>query len=154
MTNSLVEYLKAIYIISNEQAAVRVTDIANLLGYSKPSVNRALNNLKNEGLIEYSPYSNIVLTEEGKVSAGHIMKRHGTLKLFLTEVLEVDDETAETEAKSMKYAVSEHTISKLEQYINKILDLGDLECGYNIASERCRKCVKISKKKKQAWGKE
>ena len=146
LTNSLVEYLKAIYIISNQESTIRVTDIAKRLGYSKPSVNRALNNLKAKELIEYEPYSNIILTDKGKNIAEDIMKGHNTLKLFLTEVLEIDEYIAETEAKSMKYAISEDTVSKLEQYINKILDLGDLDCDYDPTKEKCRNCVKITAK--------
>ena len=66
--------------------------------------------------------------------------------MFLTEVLEIDEEQAEKEAKAMKYAMSEETSKKLDQYISKILDLGDLDCGYNSDSEKCRACVKITAK--------
>ena len=146
MTNSLATYLKAIYIIEGKQSEVRVTDIAQALGYSKPSVTRALSNLKAEELIEYPPYGNVSLTNKGREVAKDIMKRHDTVKLFLTQVLKIEDEVAETEAKSMKYAVSEHTISKLEQYINEILNLGDLKCDYDAKSEKCKKCVKVTAK--------
>ena len=46
----------------------------------------------------------------------------------------------------MKHAISKETMTKLEKYINKILDLGDLECGYDASSEKCRHCVKITAK--------
>ena len=59
LTSSLEEYLKTIYILSNTEKQVRVTDIAKKLGCSKPSVNRALNNLKLENLIEYEAYKDI-----------------------------------------------------------------------------------------------
>jgi len=146
MTNSLVEYLKAIYIISDKHEEARVTDIAKSLGYSKPSVTRALGNLKSEGFVEYPPYGNVRLTERGREIAKDIMKRHDTIKLFLVDVLGIEEDTAEEDAKAMKYAASEHTISKLEQYINKILDLGDLECDYDKASERCKRCLKVTTK--------
>ena len=148
LTNSLAEYLKVIYIISNTQNRVRVTEIARKLGYSKPSVNRALNNLKAENLIKYEAYGDIILTKTGKTVAEGVMKRHDIVKLFLTYVLEIDESIAETEAAAMKNSVSEETVSKLEQYINKILDLGDLECCYDETSEKCRNCVKITAKKR------
>ena len=148
MTNSLAEYMKAIYIISNEQGLVRATDVAKSLGYTKPSVSRALTSLKAEGLIDYPPYGNVTLTEVGKDFAEKIMKSHDTLKLFLTDVLGISCDTAEEEAHSMKYAVSDHTISKLEQYINKILDLGELECGYDASNEKCRRCIKVTSRDK------
>jgi len=148
LTFSQEEYLKAIYIIKNTEKRVRVTDIAKKLGYSKPSVNRALNNLAEEGLINYQAYKEIGLTKKGESLAKDIIKRNDILKLFLIEILEIDENTAEFEATSMKHAVSENTITKLEKYVNKILDLGDLNCGYNKDSEQCRTCVKISAKRR------
>ena len=117
-------------------------------GYSKPSVNRALNNLKAENLIKYEVYGDIILTKAGKTIAESIMKRYDIIKLFLTYVLEIDESVAETEAAAMKNSVSEETVGKLEQYINKILDLGDLECCYDEKSEKCRNCIKITAKKR------
>lgn len=146
LTNSLEEYLKTIYILANTEKQIRVTDIARKLGISKPSVNRALNNLKDIELIEYETYGDIKLTNQGIETAKDIVKRYSTLKLFLTEVLEIDKDVAEIEAKSMKHAISEDTEQKLEAYINKILDLGDLDCGYDATSEKCQNCVKITAK--------
>ncbi len=146
LSNSLEEYLKTIYILKNTEKQVRVTDIAKKLKISKPSVNRALNSLKDLELIEYEAYGDIVLTKAGDELAKDIIKRYSTLKLFLTEVLEIDKDVAEDEAKAMKHAISEDTVKKLENYINKILDLGDLDCGYDENSEKCKKCVKITAK--------
>ena len=146
LSNSLEEYLKTIYILKNTEKLVRVTDIAKRLKISKPSVNRALNTLKDLKLIEYEAYKNIVLTKTGDELSKDIIKRYSTLKLFLTEVLEIDKDIAENEAKAMKHAISEDTVKKLENYINKILDLGDLDCGYDENSEKCKNCIKITAK--------
>ena len=62
LTNSLEEYLKTIYILKNTEDQIRVTDIANKLNCTKPSVNRALNNLKQNNLINYEAYGKIELT--------------------------------------------------------------------------------------------
>ena len=64
LSNSLEEYLKTMYILKNTQNQIRVTDISKRLGYSKPSVNRAINCLKEEKLITYETYGNIELTED------------------------------------------------------------------------------------------
>lgn len=146
LSNSLEEYLKTIYILKNTEKQVRVTDIANRLGISKPSVNKALNNLKDIELIEYEAYGDIILTKEGISTAKEIVKRYSMLKLFLTEVLEVDKDVAEVEAKSMKYAISEDTVKKLEGYINKVLDLGDLDCGYDATNPKCLNCARVTAK--------
>ena len=62
LTYSLEEYLKTIYILKNTEDQIRVTDIANKLNCTKPSVNRALNNLKTNNLINYEAYGKIELT--------------------------------------------------------------------------------------------
>lgn len=146
MSASLEEYLKAIYILIQKHSFARVTDIAKFLNYTKASVNRALKSLKAESLIVYENYGDIELTEKGIATARSIIKRHNTLKAFLTDVLDVDKEIAENEAKTMKHSVSEDTINKLELYIQSIIDVGDLECGYNPENEKCKSCVKLTAK--------
>ena len=149
LTNSQEEYLKTIYILSKKEKEVRVTDIANKLKITKPSVNKAINNLNKINLINYQTYGNITLTEKGKEIAKAILKKFDIVKLFLTQVLEVDEKVAEEEAKSMKYAISEKTQESLEKYIIKILNLEELECGCNINNEKCRNCARIKQKDKE-----
>lgn len=146
LTSSQEEYLKTIYVLEKNNEKVRVTDIANKLKITKPSVNKAINNLKELEIINYETYGDITLTEIGRECAKKIIKRQDTIKTFLVEILELDDKQASEEAKSMKSAISEQTAQKLEKYINRILDLGDLECAYDSNSEKCRKCVKITAK--------
>jgi len=140
LTKSSQEYLKTIYIIENTSSQVRVTDIAKKLGVAKPSVNRALNVLKDEKLVIYEPYGDIKLTSKGKEVSKSILKRYDVLKVFLTEVLDVDEDIADAEATDMKNSVSEETAISLEKYINKILNLDC--CGYDDTSEKCKCCVK------------
>ena len=149
ITNSLEEYLKTIYILKNTEKQIRVTDISKKLNFSKPSVNRALNCLKDEGLILYEAYKNIEMTEKGIEGAKAIVKKQDILKLFLTQVLGVDEETAGVEATNMKHAISEDTTSKLENYIIKTLGLVDLKCNYDLANNKCQNCIKIKGKSKK-----
>lgn len=146
LTSSLEKYLKVIYLLLNTEKEAKVTTISKKLNCSKPSVNRALNTLRNESLIEYEAYGDITLTKKGKEIAKNIVKRYDTLKLFLTEVLEIEDELATIEAEHMKHSVSIETVDKLEAYINKILDLGDLECCYDSNNTKCKTCVKLTAK--------
>ena len=146
LTNSLEEYLKTIYVLVTTEKQARVTTISKKMNCSKPSVNRALNTLKEENLVFYEAYGDIVLTSKGIEVARKIVKRYDTLKLFLTEVLEVEENKAKDEAEFMKHTVSEDTILKLERYINKILDLGDLECCYDSNNTKCKTCIKLTAK--------
>ncbi|MDD2627366.1 MAG: metal-dependent transcriptional regulator [Clostridia bacterium] len=149
LTNSLAEYLKAIYVISKKQEKIRVTDIADMLGYAKPSVNRALKNLKEINLINFEPYKDIKLTDTGIKISKKIMKSHSTLKFFLTELIGIEEDVAETEATSIKTYVSEDTILKLEQYINTTMKLGDMECNYDGSKEKCRNCLYYKMKQRR-----
>ena len=54
----------------------------------------------------------------------------------------------------MKHAISEKTAQKLDKYISQILNLGDLDCGYDANSEKCRNCVKITAKNRMKKNKE
>ena len=62
LTNPLEEYLKTMYVLQNTEGQIRVTDIARKLDCTKPSVNRALNTLKSNGLVHYEAYGKIALT--------------------------------------------------------------------------------------------
>ena len=144
LTNSQEEYLKTIYILENSNKKIRVTDIAKKLNITKPSVNRAIKMLKEINLIEYEAYGDILLTNEGKQYAREILKKQDIVKIFLTDILEVSEEVAEEEAKSMKSAISKETSKKLENYIAQIMNLGDLDCNYDENNPKCQNCVKIT----------
>ena len=102
LTNSQEEYLKVIYILKNTQKDIRVTDIAKKLDKSKASVNNAINLLKNDGLIDYEPYGQIKLTEEGETEAIKIIEAYDIVKLFLTDILNANKENVDEEAKKIK----------------------------------------------------
>ena len=146
LTNSQEKYIKTIYILSKTEKEIRVTDIAKKLDITKPSVNRAIKNLKDIRLLNYETYGEIQLTEEGEKIAQEILKREDVMKLFLSKILDIEEKQAETEAISMKHAISRETEEKLEQFINKVLNLGDLDCDYDETSEKCKNCVKITAK--------
>lgn len=66
ISKALEEYLKTMYILKKQNGNIRVTDIAEKMNCSKPSVNKAINNLKNENLVNYELYGTIELTDERK----------------------------------------------------------------------------------------
>ena len=119
MTSSLEDYLEAIYFLNGKNDYVRVTDIAVELGISKPSVNRAVNTLKERGLVEHEHYGSLKLTEEGTSVARAVAERHIMLKSFLIEILGVESETAEEEACEIEHVLSADTISKMTNYLEK-----------------------------------
>lgn len=149
LTNSQEEYLKTIYLIANSEKNIRVTDIAKKLNITKPSVNRAIKNLKELGLLNYKTYGDIFLTKEGEILAKTILKRQDIIKTFLVEILEVDEKQAQKESSAMKHSISEDTSKKLEEYIQKIFNIGDLDCDYDENNEKCKNCIKITVKNRK-----
>ena len=146
MTASLEEYLKTIYILYNKNKIARVTDIALEMNCTKPSVNRALKVLKEEGYIDYKAYGNINITKKGEEQANKIIRSQIAIESFLTDILKVDNIVAKQEAKIMRYAVCESTIEKFEKYVKKFIDINEKECSlYDPQNEKCINCKKRKK---------
>ena len=140
ISKSLEEYLKTMYILKKQNGYIRVTDIAHNMNCTKPSVNKAINNLKENGLINYETYGAIEITEEGENLAKKILEAYDIVYLFLKDVLNLTTEEAEKEAEKIKSTISDNTINKLAKYVHKVLDLSNLDCDYDINKERCRRC--------------
>lgn len=112
---SLEDYLETIVILS-EKGKVRSIDVAKLMEVSKPSVNKAMNVLKEKGLIEQEAYGDIRLTPSGKEMADTIFNRHKTIRTFLAEVLDVSFENAEKDACKIEHIISEETFKKIAEF--------------------------------------
>lgn len=146
LTNVQKEYLKTIYLLEKSEKEVRVTDIANKLSKTKPTVNYAIKTLKEEKLINYEVYGPITLTNLGKNAAEKVLEAYDIVCLFFTEILKMDKAEAEHEANKIKATLKDETINKLAKYTNETLGLPSLECGYNINNERCLKCLRRERK--------
>lgn len=144
ISSSLEEYLKTMYILSKQNGDIRVTDIANKMNCSKPSVNKALNNLKEEKLINYETYGKIELTASGENLAKKVLAAYDIGYVFLKDVLGLEKNLACKEAEKLKSILEDETINNLAKYVHKVLDFNNLECGYDINKEKCRNCARIS----------
>lgn len=142
ISKSLEEYIKTMYILKQQNGNIRVTDIAEKMNCSKPSVNKAINNLKENGLINYESYGAIEFTETGENLAKKILETYDIVFLFLKDVLELEPRKAEMEAEKMKLSMSDETINKLAKYIHSVLNLNNLNCNYDVNKEKCRSCVR------------
>jgi len=113
-------YLEAILKLEEMSGPVRSIDVANLLGVSRPSVNKAVSVLKKAGMVEQQPYGRISLTPLGREQARAVDFRHQTLKRFLTKILGVEESVAEEDACRMEHVISPETMNRLTDYIQKI----------------------------------
>lgn len=140
ISKALEEYLKNIYIIKSQNKEPRVTDIAKKMNCSKASVNKSIKALKEEGFVSYEAYGQIELTQKGYKLAKKNLEANDIVYLFLTEILNEDEELAKQEAKKIKMVMKDTTLNKLAVYLHNELGLYSLECGYDINNERCIDC--------------
>ena len=111
--------LETILLLEMRNGTVRAVDIANELGYSKPSVTRAMGVLKKAGLVDQELYGTIQLTEAGRKRANEIYDRHVLIKEFLMTVLSLDARTAETDACRIEHIVSQTTIDRIRALLQE-----------------------------------
>ena len=155
ISKSLEEYLKTMYVLKKQKGDIRVTDIASKMNCTKPSVNKAIRNLKANGLVNYEVYGEIELTDEGENHAKKVLEAYDIVNVFLTEILEIPKEEAESQAIKLKSVMSDSTLNKLTKYVHKILGVYELNCNYDINQEKCRCCNrKILKIKKEEYANE
>lgn len=116
------DYLESIYRLSKEVEGadgVRSVDVAEQLGVSKASVNKALSALKESGMVDQTRYGKVTLTPEGAEYAAHVWLCHRVLRSFLTNDLGVDPDTADEEACLMEHALSQDTQKRWIEYMTK-----------------------------------
>lgn len=147
ISKSLESYLKTMYVLKKQNGNIRVTDIANKMQCTKPSVNKALNNLKLSGMITYEAYGPVELTQEGEKLARKALETYDTVYLFFKEVLDLEEEQAESQAEKVKMVISDEAVNKLKSYVHKVLDLNDIGCCYDEKRKECKTCKKAREAK-------
>jgi DtxR family transcriptional regulator, Mn-dependent transcriptional regulator len=113
LSESLEDYLETIFRILQKNPVARVRDIAKSQGVKNSSVVSALKRLAQEGLVEYQAREFVDLTESGRQLGFRLYQRHTFLKRFLTDLLQVDNETAEQDACSMEHSISLTTLDRI-----------------------------------------
>lgn len=140
ISKSQEEYLKTMYVLKIKNGEIRVTDIAESLNISKPSVTKAINNLKGLNLVNNKTYGKIELTDKGEDIAKKVLEAYDISYVFLKDVLGLDEKKARKEAEKLKLTMEDYTLNSLAKYVHKVLNLSELNCNYDIAQERCRTC--------------
>ena len=111
-------YLETILILSKKQPHVRSIDVGEYMGFSKPSVSRAVGLLKTGGYITADEDGYLTLTELGLELATKIYERHNILTSFLTS-LGVDEETASQDACKIEHVLSDESLEAIKKHIGK-----------------------------------
>ena len=121
ISTSSENYLETIYTLSRDGSPVRSIDVATAIGVSKASVNKAISVLREAGMVEQELYGAITLTELGTTRAREVFRRHCTLKTFLNTVLGVPEKIAEADACRMEHVISDETMRRWTDYLEKTL---------------------------------
>ena len=108
-------YLEAILVLSKKTGFVRAIDVSEYLGYSKPSVSRAMGILRNGEYITVDKDGAITLTDSGKKIAEMIYERHTVLSKLLMH-LGVAEETATEDACKLEHAISDESFQAIKNY--------------------------------------
>ena len=108
-------YLETILILSKKNPNVRAIDIGEYMGYSKPSVSRAMSILKSGGYVSVDPAGHITLTDSGLEIAEKIYERHTMLTKFLTR-LGVDEKTASEDACKIEHVISDESFEAIKKH--------------------------------------
>ena len=108
-------YLETIYILTNAHPQVRSIDVAQHLGYSKPSVSRAVSLLKQGGFVTTNEDGFLSLTDDGMRAAKKIFERHTVLSSFLARI-GVSEEVASEDACKIEHVISDETLEAIKKY--------------------------------------
>ncbi|MFV0351130.1 MAG: metal-dependent transcriptional regulator [Oscillospiraceae bacterium] len=121
LRQSAEDYLETILIIKNKKGVVHSVDVANHLNFSKPSVSRAVSNLRRDGYLEMLENGELILTPLGANVAEHVYERHTVISAMLIS-LGVSEETALEDACNMEHVISEETFQQFKNIYQKRLE--------------------------------
>lgn len=110
-------YLESIYRLLETQSHIRAIDVGEYMGYSKPSVSRAMGLLKKDGYISVDKDGSITLTESGKAVAEKIFERHTLITEMLVH-LGVDKEIAADDACKIEHVISDESFEAIKKYMD------------------------------------
>ena len=113
LSQSMEDYLEAIWIISLKKKIVRVKDLMNYFNYKVSSINNAIKVLLKKKLITHEKFEHIELTKTGTIVARQIYERNNNITAFLSKILLVDDEISQKDACNIEHYIHEDTYKNL-----------------------------------------
>ncbi len=110
-------YLETILVLQNKNGYVRSIDIATELGFTKPSISRAMSILKKSEYITMERSGQIKLTEKGLAKANEIYERHRIISEYFEKVLGVSKEIADKDACKIEHVISPESFDKIKKLV-------------------------------------
>lgn len=153
LSASLEDYLEVIFHLEQSNRVARAKDIADQMSVQRASVTGALKALAGRGLINYIPYSFVMLTAAGREIARDIIHRHNTLREFFVTALQLSPEDAEANACRIEHAIDPAAIERLVHFLEFIhicprtgIDWFDAFARYCTKGTRTSDCMKCLQK--------
>lgn len=112
-------YLETIYLLSRQSSCVRSVDVAEHMGYSKPSISRAVGLLKKQGYLCVDADGFLTLTEEGLAAAEKVFERH-TVLAGLLQKMGVSEQTAAEDACKIEHVICDETLQAIKAYLEQM----------------------------------
>lgn len=154
LSESLEDYVEAIFHLVTEKQVARAKDIARRLGVKSSSVTGALRALASRKLINYAPYEVITLTARGKEVARDIVRRHEVLRDFFLKVLMVEEDEANEAACRVEHSISRGVFQRLVEFVEfvdkcprggaKWVRGFGYHCTYERSPDHCERCLMLS----------
>jgi len=117
LTPSMEDYLRTVHALEIEKGSVRVKDIAVRMGISMPSVSAAMKNLISRDLVCHQRYDLVKLTAQGLVLAEKLESRFIIIRDFLSEVLSVEQNTADKDTCQIEHLISKETVGRMQEFL-------------------------------------
>lgn len=111
------DYLEIIYELEMVNPKVRSIDIANKLGVSRPSVNKAMGKLIELDMVKKELYGDVYLTEKGRNYARQVLSKHTVLREFLSDIVGVNEKTADDDACKIEHIISDESMSNIRRIV-------------------------------------
>lgn len=111
-------YLETIYVLSQHSCCVRSIDVCEHLGYSKPSVSRAMSTLRKDGYVEMEKDGSLRLTASGLQVAESMYARHTVLTRLLLS-LGVEESVASEDACRMEHVISDESFAAIRRFVDE-----------------------------------
>lgn len=153
LSASLEDYLEVIFHLEESNRVARAKDIADQMSVQRASVTGALKALAGRGLINYSPYSYITMTETGRKIARDIIHRHDTLREFFITALQLTPEEAEANACRIEHCIDPGAVDRLVRFLEFIktcprtgvdwFDAFARYCRRGVQTSNCQDCVEL-----------
>jgi Mn-dependent DtxR family transcriptional regulator len=115
---SMESYLDTVYELSDDTGEVRLTDVAARIGVTKSTANEAMIKLAGQNLILNERYRHIRLTVYGEAVAKEIANKHSVVRAFFSEILGLDDDTADTDACAIEHVISDGAVAAMRRVLD------------------------------------